>query len=191
MKADANHEKAMFDRKNNFLGYRFCPRCGEILERVALDGRERMKCGNKNCDFVYYHNPIPAAGALVIKDDKILLVKRAVIPRVGWRCLPAGFMEWNEHPSQTAKREVKEETGIEIRLESLFEVYSGNDDPRMNAVLILYVASETGGTLAPDDDAMEVRYFGFEELPEKIAFESHIQAIKDYDERYRQRKPRG
>ncbi len=190
METDVKSEKEMFERKDNFLGYRFCPRCAETLERIEIDGRLRMKCSNKNCDFIYYHNPIPAAGALVIKDDRILLVKRAVIPRVGWWCLPAGFMEWNEHPSQTAVREVKEETGIDIRLDRLFEVYSGNDDPRMNAVLILYVASEIGGVLAADDDAMEVRYFGFDELPDKIAFESHIQAIKNYDERYRQRKSR-
>ena len=54
----------------------------------------------------------------------------------------------------------------------------------MNAVLMLYLADEVGGKLSADDDALEVRYFGFDELPDKIAFASHKQALKDYQERY-------
>jgi ADP-ribose pyrophosphatase YjhB (NUDIX family) len=177
-------EKLLFERKNDFLGFRFCPRCGQKLVKKFLDGRERLKCSNETCDFVYYHNPIPAAGAIVVKDDKILMVKRAVIPRVGWWCLPAGFMEWSEHPSQTAVRELKEETGLDIELKSLFEIYSGEDDPRLNAVLILYIASIVGGTLTAGDDAMETRFFALDELPDKIAFISHRQALADYKKRY-------
>ncbi|PKK84671.1 MAG: NUDIX hydrolase [candidate division Zixibacteria bacterium HGW-Zixibacteria-1] len=177
-------EKALFERKGKFLGYRFCPRCSGDLNMEMIDGRDRLRCLNDKCDFIYYHNPIPAAGAIVVEEGKILLVKRAVMPRVGWWCIPAGFMEWSEHPSQTAVREVQEETGLEIRLESLFEVYSGNDDPRMNAVLILYLGRKIGGRLAPADDAQDVRFFGFDELPEKIAFISHHQALADYRERF-------
>jgi len=177
-------ENILFERKDKFLGYKYCPRCGSTLKQEFMDHKERLVCPNEECDFVYYHNPVPAAGAIVIKDGKILLVKRAVIPRVGWWCIPAGFMEWSEHPSQTAVRELREETGLDVRLESLFDVYSGNDDPRMNAVLILYVASEIGGELAADDDALEVKYFGFDELPDNIAFIAHRQALTDYRKRY-------
>ena len=92
-------------------------------------------------------------------------------------------MEWQEHPSQTALREVEEETGLKVELDSFFEVYSGEDDPRSNAILLLYLAHRTGGTLRPDDDAEEVRFFPLTDLPDKIAFESHIQALKDYMER--------
>jgi 8-oxo-dGTP diphosphatase len=94
-------------------------------------------------------------------------------------------MEWQEHPSQTAVREVKEETGLDIRLKGFFEVYSGSDDPRTNAVLILYLGEPIGGELGAADDAEEVRYFGFDELPDNIAFASHRQALKDYQERFR------
>jgi len=177
-------EEALFERKDNFLGYKFCPRCGSDLKKEYLDNFERLVCPGDRCDYVYYHNPIPAAGAIVIKDREILLVKRSVMPRVGWWCIPAGFMEWSEHPSQTAVREVREETGLDIELESLFEVYSGNDDPRMNAVLILYLAKATGGEMTAADDAMDVGFFGFNELPDKIAFISHHQALADYSERY-------
>jgi len=177
-------EKLMFDRKNNFLGYKFCPRCGNKLEEQFLDGRQRMRCTSDACDFIYYHNPIPAAGAVVIKDGKILMVKRSVMPKTGWWCIPAGFMEWSEHPTETAVRELKEETGLDVKLKSIFEIYSGQDDPRMNAVLILYLATVNGGKIIAGDDASDVKFFGFDELPEKIAFESHRQALADYQQRY-------
>jgi ADP-ribose pyrophosphatase YjhB (NUDIX family) len=177
-------EKEMFRRKNDFMGYTFCPRCGIKLIRKEIDHKIRLTCPHSDCDYIYYHNPIPAAGAIVINDDRILMVKRAVMPKIGWWCIPAGFMEWSEHPGQTAIRELKEETGLEIELLSLFEIYSGQDDPRLNAVLILYLARSVGGRLTAADDAMEVRYFGFDELPEKIAFISHRQALKDYKDRY-------
>jgi ADP-ribose pyrophosphatase YjhB (NUDIX family) len=177
-------EALLFNRKDKFLGYRFCPRCGAGLEEKTIDGRRRLQCPGISCDYIYYHNPTPAAGAIVIQDGRILLVKRAFPPKAGWWCLPAGFMEWSEHPTQTAVRELKEETGLDIKLESLFEVYSGNDDPRTNAVLILYLASVTGGQAKPADDAEEIRFFDFENLPKSIAFKSHRQALTDYREKY-------
>lgn len=177
-------EEQLFARKNRFLGYKICPRCGSDLHQAVLDGRPRLQCSNDSCDFIYYHNPIPAAGGVIVDNGKILLVKRGMMPKIGWWCLPAGFMEWNEHPSQTAIREVKEETGLEIELDGIFEVYSGNDDPRMNAVLILYLGRITGGELRAGDDAVEVAWFPLDKPPENIAFESHIQAINDYNRRY-------
>lgn len=175
----------LFARKNEFCGYRFCPLCAKPLEEGEREGGYRRYCPDPECGFVFYQNPIPAAGALVVQDDEILLVKRAHPPKIGWWCLPAGFMEWREHPSQTAVRELKEETGLDVKLTSFFEVYSGQDDPRSNAVLFLYLADVLGGELHPDDDAEEVRFFSFDDLPEDVAFESHRQALADYQSRYR------
>ena len=181
-------EKKLFDRKGNFCGYRFCPLCGTEMVVKETDGRPRKICPGKDCGYVFYQNPIPAAGAMIIQDDRILMVKRAHPPKVDWWCLPAGFMEWDEHPMDTAVRELEEETGLKVKLTSFFEVYSGNDDPRNNAILILYLAEVVGGTMSPSDDASDVRYFAFDALPEKIAFESHVQALADYDRRYRTSK---
>ena len=177
-------ENELFKRKDDFLGFRFCPRCGTGLNRQTLDGRPRLVCPNPECDYVYYHNPIPAAGAMVVRNSRILLVKRAVMPKIGWWCVPAGFMEWSEHPAETAVRELREETGLEVQLDGLFEIYSGTDDPRMNAVLILYLAHEVGGELKAADDALEVGFFGFDDLPDNIAFASHRRALADYRSRY-------
>jgi len=179
------NEKRLFTRKGDFCGYRYCPRCGKELKKAILDHRSRMICPDEECGFIFYQNPIPAAGAIIVEDNKILLVKRAHPPQIGWWCIPAGFMEWEEHPTDTAVRELKEETGLDVELTGFFEVYSGNDDPRANALLILYLARIVGGDLKAGDDADEVRYFSFDDLPDKIAFKAHIQAFKDYNERYR------
>jgi 8-oxo-dGTP diphosphatase len=178
----------LFARKNAFCGYHYCPVCGRELVKRDIDGRPRMACPDDECGFVYYQNPIPAAGGIIVQDDSLLLVKRAHPPKIGWWCFPAGFMEWNEHPSDTAVREVEEETGLKVKLTSFFEVYSGNDDPRANAILLLYLADVIGGTLRPDDDAQEARFFPFDDLPEKIAFESHHRALADYDRRFRHKQ---
>ena len=170
--------------KDDFLGYRYCPRCGQEMDRKRLDGRDRLVCPSPSCMFIFYHNPIPAAGVMVVKDDKILLVKRAHPPRIGWWCIPAGFMEWNENPAQTAVRELAEETGLEIRLSGIFEAYAGLDDPRANAVLILYLGDIIGGEMVAADDALDVGFFPLDNLPAKIAFEAHEQALRDYCRRF-------
>ncbi len=180
-------EQKLFDRKSRHCGFRFCPLCGQALVEGHLDGRGRMHCPDSQCGYIFYQNPIPAAGAILVKDHQVLLVKRAHPPRIGWWCIPAGFMEWQEHPAETAVREIEEETGLKIELTSFFDVYTGEDDPRVNAVLMLYLANIVGGELKPADDALDVRWFSFDDLPEKIAFEAHIQALADYDRRVRNR----
>ncbi len=178
-------DQKLFELKDQHCGYRFCPWCSNLLKEQLLDGVMRMACDDESCGFVFYQNPIPAAGGVIVEDDQILLVKRAHPPKIGWWCFPAGFMEWGEHPTDTAIREVKEETGLTVRLTGFFEVYSGTDDPRVNAILLLYHAERIDGNLQPSDDAEEARFFSFDNLPEKIAFESHRRAIADYYARYR------
>ncbi len=177
-----NAEK-LINRKNNHNGYRYCPFCKSELKEAVPDGTTRLVCSDSACDFIYYQNPVPAAGAIIVEDNKILLVKRAHPPRIGDWCIPAGFMEWQEHPTETAVRELKEETGLDIKLKSFFEVYSGSDDPRSNAVLLLYLADRVGGKLEAMDDAWEVEFFSFDAIPSNIAFEAHVKALNDYRER--------
>ncbi|RME23894.1 MAG: NUDIX hydrolase [Candidatus Zixiibacteriota bacterium] len=177
--------EALFARKEQHCGYKYCPLCREELIERELDGHARLVCPNPECGFVFYQNPVPAAGVLLVENDAVLLVRRAHPPKIDWWCIPAGFMEWHEHPRDTAIRELKEETGLEIELTEFFEVYSGNDDPRTNAVLLLYLGRRVGGEMTASDDASEVRFFPFEALPREIAFEAHRQALRDYDRRFR------
>ena len=159
----------------------YCPQCATALEPRSEHGTMRPTC--PACDFIWYRNPVPAAGVLLVEDGHVLLVRRKFDPRAGWWCLPAGFMESGETPEETALRELLEETGLEARLTGLFHVYAGFDDPRVRAVLILYTAERTGGTLVPGDDAIEAEWFPLASPPEDIAFAAHRQALAERLER--------
>jgi len=136
-----------------------------------------------SCGYVWYRNPVPAAGVLLVADGRVLLVKRRWEPRAGDWCLPAGFMEAGERPEQTAVRELQEETGVIARLTGLFGVYAGFDDPRVRAVLILYTGIATGGEARAGDDAVELAWFPLDALPAELAFASHRQALAEFRER--------
>ena len=132
-----------------------------------------------SCGFIWYRNPVPAAGAILVEDEHVLLVRRKYDPRAGSWCLPAGFMEAGETPEGAAVRELLEETGLIAQPTGLFGVYAGFDDPRVRTVLILYTAERTGGTLVPGDDAIDAQWFPLRALPPDIAFEAHRQALAD------------
>jgi len=157
---------------------RFCLRCGTRLVREDDHGSVRPTC--PGCRFVYYRNPVPAAGVILAHDGEVLLVKRRYAPRAGAWCLPSGFMEYGETPERCAMRELREETGIRGRLTGLFGVYAGFDDPRVRAVLILFTACRSGGRLAAGDDAVEARWFRLARPPRAIAFAAHRQALVDF-----------
>jgi len=157
--------------------FKFCPWCGSLLESRQLDGRTRPAC--ISCEYIWYKNPIPAAGAIIVDENRLLLVKRKYPPGAGDWCIPAGFMEYDESPVECCKREVKEETGLDIKIERLFWNYKAGDDPRSMVVLILYLATVADGDLIPGDDAIETKYFDLEKLPSNIAFSAHRRAIKD------------
>lgn len=158
--------------------FRYCPRCSTELVKKTVDHNLRKVC--PVCGFVLYRNPAPAAGVIIEKEDQILLVRRKYNPYKGDWCLPAGFIEYGESPEHCAVREVKEETNLEIKLTSLFRVYSGSDDPRVRAILIVYLGEILSGEPSPGDDASEVKFFSFDSIPQNIAFQSHRQALKDY-----------
>lgn len=160
--------------------YRYCPRCGAELVEKTVDHNKRKVC--PVCKYVFYHNPAPAAGVVIEKDGKILLVKRKYEPYKGDWCLSAGFMEYDESPEQCAVRETKEELNVDVKLDGLFGVYSGKDDPRTHAVLIMYWAKVIGGKLRPGDDAEEIEFFAKNKVPDNIAFLAHRQIIREFFE---------
>lgn len=156
---------------------RYCIVCGTKLRPIREHGVARMAC--PRCGFIAYRNPVPACGVVVMRNGKVLLAKRAHEPRRGSWGIPAGFMEYGEHPERTAVREAKEETGLVVRLAGLFGVYAGRDDPRTRAVLILYRAKIAGGRLKAGDDASDVGFFALDRLPRPIAFRAHREALRD------------
>jgi ADP-ribose pyrophosphatase YjhB (NUDIX family) len=153
------------------MKYSFCPKCGSPLTNRLIDHHERLVCAD--CTFVFYQNSKPCAGALIVDQGKLLLVKRATEPFKGYWDIPGGFLEAGEHPEPGVQREIFEETGLHIQLDQFLgifmDVYYTSGDPTLN---IFYVASVVGGEARAGSDATQVQWFDLGALPEQIAFQS-------------------
>ena len=137
-----------------------------------IGGRPRRAC--PACGFIHFIEPRVAVGARVVVDGRILLVRRICEPEIGKWCLPAGYLDAGEHPEETLVREVAEETGLEVRVTGLGEVFHSPPPPfgkHGASLFLLYDAERTGGALAAGDDADAADFFGADELPE-LAFDS-------------------
>jgi len=152
------------------LELNFCPCCGAPMTDRFVFGRTRRAC--TACGFVFFREPKLAAGALVEQDGRVLLVRRAVDPKLGYWCLPAGYVEYDEGPVEAVLREVKEETGLVVRVTGLMAAFHVRSDPRGMGVILIYRAVPEGAALAPGDDASEVAYFAPDQLPHDLAFAS-------------------
>ena len=83
--------------------------------------------------------------------------------------MPAVFMDYDEDPKAATRREVLEETGLQIRIDQLLDVFHTNSDGGIANLVIVYQASITGGVMQADDDADAVAWFGKENVPQ-VAF---------------------
>ena len=156
----------------------FCPLCGNSLQTRTRFDKPRRSCSE--CGYVHFTDPKVGVGVLVVQERKVLLVRRAVDPERGKWSIPAGYLDRGEDPKETAVREAKEETGLEVVIDALVDVYFNPPEQGGASIFILYRAAVTGGEVQAGDDADEVGFFGAEELPE-LAFASTRAAISNLD----------
>jgi ADP-ribose pyrophosphatase YjhB (NUDIX family) len=154
--------------------YRFCPRCATALVLQPRYGKERPVC--PACGFVHCANPRVAVVLFLADRDRILLVKRGMAPEQGRWALVAGFVDLGEHPEAAARREMREETGLEVAVVRLLGL---DYDPGSRAVVLLYRARLLGGTLAAGDDADDAQWFTRDQVPD-LAFESTRRCVRDW-----------
>ena len=114
--------------------YRFCPRCKTALKTKLIGGAKRRECTNTECEFVFWNNPTPVLAAIAHRNDEMVLVQAIGWPK-HWYGLITGFLEAGETPEEGVLREVKEEIGLDGKVQSLVGVYSFF---QMNQIIFAY-----------------------------------------------------
>ncbi|MGF1466038.1 MAG: AmmeMemoRadiSam system protein A [Sandaracinaceae bacterium] len=126
-------------------------------------------------------NPYLTVDVVTETAGGLVLIERASPPS-GW-ALPGGFVDYGEDPADAARREVAEETGLQVSLHALLGVYGEPDrDPRQHNVSVVYVGRAEGTPLG-GDDARRAEVFALDALPSPLAFD-HAAILEDY-RRYR------
>ena len=108
-------------------------------------------------------------GAVVVRDGKALIVKRAHEPRKGEWSLPGGLLELGESLQDAVRREIKEETSLDIEVGPVIETFDRvhRDDAgkiRYHFVIIDFVCWPNGGEAAPGSDAEDVAWVAAGEI---------------------------
>ena len=144
------------------LTYRFCPQCAGVLELREVKASEPMRPVCTRCGQVIYLDPKVAVGTIIADDTgRLVLVRRAI-------------------------REAKEEAGLDIRLDSLVNIYSYPGRP---LVVIVYAATRTAGDLCVDEESLEAQWFAPPEIPwDELAFQSTREGLSHYLEGFRLQK---
>jgi len=159
--------------------FRFCPVCGGTLETriVKTADPERLVCAR--CTFVFYLDPKLAVGTIILDErNRIVLVRRAIDPGYGKWVFPGGYVDRGEPVQVAAVREAREETGLEVTLDRLVNIYSYSG---RTPVIVVYAATMTGGRLECDDEGLEARFFEPSDLPwDELAFRSTREALREF-----------
>ncbi|HLU53111.1 MAG TPA: NUDIX hydrolase [Acidimicrobiia bacterium] len=110
--------------------------------------------------------PVPGVGVAVVANGRVLLVKRGREPGRGLWAVPGGKVELGETLTEAGKREVREETGLDVELGEVIwagESIGPGSTPAWHYVLVDFLGRPAGGELSPRDDADDVGWFTAEE----------------------------
>jgi ADP-ribose pyrophosphatase YjhB (NUDIX family) len=160
------------------VGWNHCPRCAADIEN---DGA-RVRCAS--CGFVAYAHSDPTASAFVLDDEgRVLLARRARDPDRGKWDAPGGFIEVDEDPLAALRRELREETSLEVEPEEFVGVWVdryGDDTDAPSTLNLYWRARIVSGEPTPDDDVAELAWFPLDALPaaEELAFRNVAQALE-------------
>ena len=131
----------------------------------------------------YPRRPMVGVGAILLNRDRILMAQRGKQPLKGWWSLPGGALETGERLADGIKREVREETGLEIHPLGVLEIFERIMPDESGAVeyhyvLIDYVCRVTGGALRAGDDVCRVEWVRRRDLPKLQITEGTLAVIE-------------
>ena len=159
--------------------FRFCPVCGGPLEQRSLREGEPTRLVCTLCSFVFYLDPKLAVGTIITDpENRVVLVRRAIEPGYGKWVFPGGYVDRGEEVRAAAVREAREETGLDVRLDRLINIYSyAGRVP----VIVVYAATMLGGCLDCDEEGLEARFFAPQQIPwGELAFRSTKEALREF-----------
>ncbi len=125
-------------------------------------------------------SPKSAVDILVVKNNKILLLKRAKYPFEGKLVYPGGMVEYGETVEQAAIREAKEETGLKIEIREILGVYSSpKRDPRFHSISSAFIAESVGGKIKSSFEG-KVKWYDIKKIKSKELGFDHTKILNAY-----------
>ncbi len=123
-----------------------------------------------------------AVCVLIESEGKVLLGKRSSHPFPGMWALPGGYLEYDEDFLTAARRETKEETGLDVEVTAIVNVATNYLAPDLHMLAVFCAATPVGGLEAPDDDLSELKWVELGGPFPPMAFEADEHAIQRYRE---------
>jgi len=162
------------------MQYRFCPLCGNALNWSIKTHSTKKRLYCARCEFVHYDNPKTCVGAVIAKNGKILLTRRANEPFKDHWDFPGGFLVAGEHSKDGLRRELDEELKIGVKIGRIVGIYPDFYGPDGDATLnIYYLCKIANGEITPRPyEIAEAKWFSPNALPAKLAF-GHVQLVLD------------
>ena len=154
--------------------YNFCPKCAVKYEEQ--NDPEKLVCSG--CGFVFYQNSKPTACTIIVDDQgRVLLGKRKIEPGIGKWDIIGGFLNFGEDPEHAAIREAKEETGLDIKINTLLGIFMDTynyNNTNYSTLNICYTAQRIAGVEQANDDVEELVWFESSKFPNAgdIAFKN-------------------
>jgi len=148
----------------------YCSQCAHPVSQRIPPGDSLPRAVCDACGFIHYENPRLVVGCVATWEDRILLCRRAIEPRLGWWTLPAGFMENGETTAAAAARETEEEACAALGALTPFAMVSV---PHIHQVHLFYRGEIIDGQHGAGEESLETQLFTASEIPwQEIAFRS-------------------
>lgn len=132
--------------------YKYCPECKAELDRK--DNTDYI-CANGH---QLWNNPKAAVTAILHKDGQLLCSKRGVEPHKDKYDLPGGFVNYGERAIDAIKRELLEETGLELKDAKLIDSYTHQYLEHTSVCDLIFLVNEWGGDMSAQDDVAELKW---------------------------------